>query len=160
MATGLGLHLATREFVPGAAKAMAARLPAADLVLVVGGFEDELVAARVLLGTARDGLLGPTQWIPDVVAVPDGGPDVAWFVQRYKERTGRVVPSYPAAQAFAAGLLVARCVREVALAGLRVDDQSLFTCATQLACATLYGGFSLDPQMGRQRGHALLTVQW
>jgi hypothetical protein len=51
-------------------------------------------------------------------------------------------------------------VREVALGGLTVDDQRLLTCATQLACATLYGGFSLDPQTGRQRGHALLTVQW
>ncbi len=179
-ATGLGLHLAAREFVPGAAEATAARLPAADLVLVVGGFEDELTAARVLLGrpwraaafvsagveevlaplgTARDGLLGPTQWIPDVVAVPDEGPDVAWFVRRYTERTGRA-PSYPAAQAFTAGLLVARCVREVTLAGLTVDDQSLFSCATQLACATLYGRFSLEPQTGLQRGHTLLTLQW
>jgi branched-chain amino acid transport system substrate-binding protein len=48
----------------------------------------------------------------------------------------------------------------VSLAKLPVDDQSLFTCATRLACATLYGGFSVDPQTGRQRGHALLTAQW
>src|SRR5215469_1727212 len=75
------------------------RLPAdghdADMLLVAGSFEDEVAAARRLLpgrwraagfvaagveevlagvGTGREGLLGPAQWIPEVVPPPDEGP--------------------------------------------------------------------------------------
>jgi branched-chain amino acid transport system substrate-binding protein len=196
----LGLPVQVREFAPGQAAASASGLPAADILLVAGGFEDELAAARVLLprsayraagfvgagvdevlaplGAAREGLLGPCQWLAEVAPPPAEpglpgrpgpgsardrpgweGPDAAWFSRRYLARTGRP-PSYPAAQAFAAGLLAARCARGAFGAGRPVSDAALLAQARGLRCTTLYGAFALDPDSGRQRGHQLLTVQW
>ena len=74
---------------------------------------------------------------------------------RYKGIAGGE-PSYPAAQAFAAGLLCARCLRECG----RGEDTDQLAAAHQLSCTTLYGAFRLDPQSGLQSGHQLLIVQW
>ena len=110
-AARLRLPLISREFPRGTAAAAAVELPAADVVLVAAGFDDELAAANVLLqrpwraaafvsagveevlaglGSRLDGVLGPAQWLPEVAATPDEGPTVAWFVERYRRRTGRV----------------------------------------------------------------------
>ena len=67
-------------------------------------------------------------------------------------------PPYPAAQAFAAGLLCARCLRDSGQSA--VDDSALLAAAHQLACTTLYGAFRLDPQSGLQAGHQMVVVQW
>jgi len=176
-AARLQLRLTCREFRPGTAATAAAKLPSAEVVLLAGGFDDELAAAGVLLerpwraaafvgagvddvldrlGDRMNGVLGPAQWMPEVAPMPDEGPDVAWFVGRYRRRTGRN-PSYPAAQAFAAGLLASRCVRD---AGVPVRDAPLFGCARRLECTTLFGPFGLDPDTGHQRRHAVVTVQW
>lgn len=154
---------------------------AADLLLVVGRFEDEREVARSLfrggrwpdgvraaafvgagadevladLGPDREGLLGPAQWAPAAAPQPDEGPDAAWFVRRFSAATGRP-PSYPAAQAFAAGVLAARALRDAGQA----DDEALLAAARDLSCTTLYGPFRLDPETGRQVGHQVLTVQW
>lgn len=74
----------------------AADLPLADLLLVVGGLEDEVAAAHTLLpggwraaafvgagveevlasiGDLREGLLGPAQWMASAAPEPDEGPD-------------------------------------------------------------------------------------
>ncbi len=66
-----------------------------------------------------------------------------------------IVPD-PAAQAFAAGLLCARCLRESGTS----EDAVQFAMAKQLVCTTLYGGFRLDPVSGLQVGHQVLIVQW
>ena len=176
-AAELGLTLTSRACPRGNAAAVAAELPAADVLLVAAGPEDELAAADILLrrrwraaafvsagvaevlasiGDRLDGVLGPAQWMPEVAPIPDEGPPADWFVDRYRSRTGRV-PSYPAAQAFAAGLLAARCVRE---AGVPPRDDALLACAKRLDCTTLYGRFGLDPETGHQRLHVLITVQW
>src|SRR5436305_1147189 len=149
---------------------------AADILLVAGSFADELAAARLLLtrpwraaafvgagvdevlaplGNLREGLLGPAQWIATAALQPDEGPDSDWFVAKYRQVAG-VDPPYPAAQAFAAGLLYARCLRD---SGTSSDAAQLAT-ARQLVCTTLYGGFRLDPVSGLQVGHRVLTVQW
>ena len=74
---------------------------------------------------------------------------------KYRHIAG-VDPPYPAAQAFAAGLLCARCLRE---SGVSEDAAQLAT-ARQLACTTLYGRFRVDPASGLQVGHQVLIVQW
>jgi branched-chain amino acid transport system substrate-binding protein len=148
----------------------------ADVLLVAAGFADELAAARrrlpggwraagfvgagvdeVLaeLGAAREGLLGPAQWVPEPAPEPDEGPPTARFQAAYRRATGHP-PPYPAAQAFAAGLVAARCLREAG----RGDDASLRAAADRLDCTTLFGRFRLDPATGRQVGHQVLTVQW
>jgi branched-chain amino acid transport system substrate-binding protein len=163
-------------FSTGEAARTASQVPAADVLLVAGGFDDELAAARALLerdwravgfvgagveevlaplGQAREGLLGPTQWVAAAATESDEGPDVRWFLTRYRSAVGSD-PPYPAAQAFAAGVLAARCLRDAEA----VEDAAQLAVARSLECRTLYGNFRLDPVTGLQVGHEVLTVQW
>jgi len=154
------------------------------LLLVAGGFADELAAARRLLpgrwraaglvgagveevladlGPRREGLLGPAQWVPEVAADPDEGPTAAEFAAAYRAVTG-VDPPYPAAQAFASGVIALRCLRDAGIgtrpaAGGTDLDAAVLAAARALDCTTLLGRFRLDAT-GRQVGHRVLTVQW
>ena len=51
-----------------------------------------------------EGCIGPSQWEPERWRPPDIGPSSAAFVERFRQRFGQV-PDYPAAQAYAAGLI-------------------------------------------------------
>ncbi len=175
-AAQLNFGVRTVSFEPGYVLESIPILPGSDVLLVAGNFADELAAAPVLLarswkaaafvgagveevlaplGDLREGLLGPAQWMASMALEPDEGPDSAWFVEKYKQIAG-VDPPYPAAQAFAAGLLCARCLRE---SGSSEDTLQLAT-ARQLVCTTLYGRFRIDPVSGLQVGHRVLIVQW
>jgi branched-chain amino acid transport system substrate-binding protein len=175
-AATLGLHVRTLEFAPGQAGSVSEQLPDADVLLVVGPFSDELEAARKLvekrwryaafvaagvdevlqsLGPAREGLLGPCQWLPSVALPTEEGPEATWFVNAYRDSTGEE-PPYPAAAAFAAGVLYARCLREAGSA----DDAAILAAANSLDVRTLFGSFRLDPETGLQVGHQMLVVQW
>jgi branched-chain amino acid transport system substrate-binding protein len=175
-ATRLNFEVQVVPFEPNHAVETASALPIADVLLVAGSFGDELEVAPVLLnrrwraagfvgagveevlaalGDLRAGLLGPTQWIATAAPEADEGPDSGWFVAKYQHIVGDD-PPYPAAQAFAAGLLFARCLRE---SGVSKDAAQLAT-ACQLDCTTLYGRFRIDPVSGLQVGHQVLTVQW
>ena len=125
------------------------RWPAAAFV---GAGVEEVLAP---LGRGREGLLGPAQWLAAAAPEPDEGPDAGWFVERYRRRLGSD-PPYPAVQAFAAGVLCARCLREAGGS----DDAAQLAAARELQCTTLYGDFRLDPERGLQTGHEVLTVQW
>ena len=146
------------------------------MLLVAGGFADEVAAARRLLpgrwraagfvgagveevladlGARREGLLGPAQWLASAAPRADEGCSAAEFVAAYRARTG-VDPPYPAAQAFAAGVVAHRCLRDAGTAG----DASLLAAARALDCTTLFARFRLDPATNRQVGHRVLTVQW
>lgn len=170
-----GLTVHRSGFERGAAAEAVRDAPAADAVMVAAGFEDERTAARLLperpwraralvgageqdvlaeLGDAREGLLGPAQWLADDPWEPDEGPEAEWFVRDYAGLTG-AEPPYPAAQAFAAGVIAARCVRETG----GFDDGDLRAAAAALTCTTMYGRFALD-ESGVQVGHQVLTVQW
>jgi branched-chain amino acid transport system substrate-binding protein len=171
-----GLAAAVTSCQPGEVAAAATEVAGADLLLVAGRFDDEIAALRALRGGPwraaafvgagvdevfaglpdhREGLLGPAQWTAETAPAPDEGPDAAWFAAAFAERTGRP-PSYPAAQAFAAGLIAARCVREAGT----VDDAVVARAAGRLWCTTLYGGFGLDSVTGLQARHEVVTVQW
>src|SRR6266536_96899 len=152
-ATTLAFEVRAVGFPPGQAADAAAQLPNAEALLVVGGFEDEIAAARVLLG--RGWRLGPAQWVAATPPGSDEGPDAAWFVDAFRRATGEE-PGYPAVQAFAAGVLSARCLRDAGTTG----DAAQLAAAAELSCRTLYGGFRLDPATGLQVGHQVLTVQW
>ncbi|GER90639.1 hypothetical protein KDW_48010 [Dictyobacter vulcani] len=175
-AARLNFQLQTIPFQPSHAVTAASTVPSADVLLVVGNFADELAVAPVLLprrwraaafvgagveevlaplGEQREGLLGPAQWLARVAPSPDEGPDADWFVRYYRQASGSE-PPYPAAQAFAAGVLYARCLRD----SNRNDDLAQLESARQLACNTLYGAFRLDPNSGLQTGHQMLVVQW
>jgi branched-chain amino acid transport system substrate-binding protein len=150
--------------------------PDAAMVLVAGRFADEVMAGRRLLprrwraagfvgagveevlgelGATREGLLGPAQWVASAAPSPDEGPPADRFVAAYRRRTGGD-PPYPAAQAFAAGLIAERCLRDASDSA----DDALLAAAAALRCTTLFARFHIDPQTGRQVGHQVLTVQW
>lgn len=157
-------------------KALPTDAPEADLLLVAGSFDQELEVARRLLpgrwraagfvgagveevladlGPLREGLIGPAQWLPEVAPVPDEGPPAAEFIGAYRARAG-ADPPYPAAQAFAAGVIAGRCAKEAT----HTDDGALLAAARRLDFTTMFGRFRLDPSTGEQAGHRVLTVQW
>jgi branched-chain amino acid transport system substrate-binding protein len=175
-AEALGLVPHVLAFAPGQAEQEARQVPPADVLLVAGSFADELAAARLLLhgrwraaafvgagvdevlaplGPAREGLLGPCQWLAHAAPTPDEGPDAAWFSRAFWAATSGE-PPYPAAAAFAAGVLCARCLREARTA----DDDALLAASRRLSVTTLFGQFSLDPLSGLQAAHQVLVVQW
>jgi branched-chain amino acid transport system substrate-binding protein len=99
------------------------------------------------LGEAAEGVLGPVQWWPSA-DTPKIGPSGTDFVTQYQRRTGRG-PSYPSAQAAAAGHLAQAALR----LGLEAKD------IPQWATSTLLGDFALDDAW-RQVGHHATTVRW
>jgi ABC-type branched-subunit amino acid transport system substrate-binding protein len=152
----------------------ATALEAEDLagmaLLLAGRFEHDVAAVRRLrelrqspallaavaagipdfgqeLGQAAEGVLGPVQWWP-TPQLPQVGPSGADFAASYRQRTGRQ-PSYPAAQAAAAGYL-AHAAQRRGLAAAEV---------ARWATSTLLGDFALDAAW-RQVGHRVTTVRW
>ena len=59
------------------------------------------------------------------------------------------------AQAYAAGVVVERCLKEAGNA----DDHALRGVAAQLRFSTFYGNFQID-ESGRQIGRETMLVQW
>ncbi|MFN8635584.1 MAG: ABC transporter substrate-binding protein [Chloroflexota bacterium] len=113
---------------------------------------------RETLGSAADRFVGPSQWEPTATSParrPDLGPTSADFVAAFRDRFG-VEPDYPAAQAYAAGLVAAHTVT---VAGT-VEDAAVRAAAAMLDLTTFYGRFRLDPVSGRQVGHEMVVVQW
>jgi branched-chain amino acid transport system substrate-binding protein len=124
-------HLRDRRQSPALLAAVAAGIPA---------FAQEL-------GRAAEGVLGPVQWWPTTYP-PKIGPSGTEFATCYRDRTGRE-PSYPAAQAAAAGYLAHAAHR----LGLAATD------LVRWETSTLLGEFSLDAAW-RQIGHRVTTVRW
>jgi branched-chain amino acid transport system substrate-binding protein len=143
---------------------------AATALLVVGRFEHDVAVVRRLqdhpktpalvaavaagipafgqeLGPAADGVLGPVQWWP-TPQEPQLGPSGSEFATRYRHRTDHE-PSYPAAQAAAAGYLAHTAHR----VGMAAED------VVNWASSTLLGDFALDAAW-RQIGHRVTTVRW
>jgi branched-chain amino acid transport system substrate-binding protein len=152
------------------AEAVEAEDVAETALLVAGPFEHDAAVVRELrdrgqspallaavaagipafgreLGEAAEGVLGPVQWWPSADP-PKIGPSGTDFVTRYRRRTGRE-PSYPAAQAAAAGYLGHAAHR----LGLGAKD------VPQWTTSTLLGDFALDAAW-RQVGHRVTTVCW
>ena len=149
-----------------------------DLVVSVGTFEDDLAVAReraslpertVLalvaaglaafgdeLGALAEGIIGPSQWEPAAGDTPLLGPDSDSFTGAFEEAFHRP-PEYPAAQAFAIGLILMECRRRC---GGSLDEAALLGAARALETTTFYGGFRLDPWTGGQVGHGIRLVRW
>ncbi|MGH7319098.1 MAG: ABC transporter substrate-binding protein [Candidatus Rokuibacteriota bacterium] len=151
--------------------------PEPDLLVSVGAFPDDVAIARQWaarpaktalalvgaglaafgdeMGGLAEGIIGPSQWEPTAGEAPLVGPDSAWFVDAF-ERAFHRTPEYPAAQAFAVGVIVGECRRRTG----SLARAALLGAAHALETATFYGGFRLDPSTGRQVGHGVRLVQW
>ena len=143
----------------------------------VGGYEHDLAMMRVAaaehlnipvlgcvaagvdrfgfdLGAAAEGIVGPSQWEPELELRPETGPSPAEFARRMGAVAGAC--DYPAAQIYAAGLLTAAALRAAdspAPARLRAAFADLRT-------TTLFGAFAINRVTGQQLEHQMLLVQW
>ncbi len=133
-----------RRLVDGDAPAKAAALVAAGV--------DEF---RRQLSDAADGFLGPSQWEPGVDAAPEIGPTAEEFAQAFRQG-GSDPAGYPAAQAYAAGLVIQQCVERAG----SLEASRLRAAAAELDFTSFYGRFRIDPVSGRQIGGEPLVVQW
>ncbi len=107
------------------------------------------------LGEEAEGIVGPSQWEPDAKIAPEIGPSPTDFTQRM-HASASVGCDYPAAQAYAAGLVTAAALREAGT----LDQSRLRKAFSELRTTTLFGDFAIDPRSGRQVGHQMLLVQW
>ena len=172
----LGLLLRSIGFRPGRARDALAQVPAGDVLLSAGSFDDDvaiaqcndehrwravgLVAAGVdelrhAIGDRVGGLYGPCQWFDDGTDHPEDGPDSEWFSRCYRDANG-TEPPYPAAAAFAAGVLWQRCTKEAGTS----ESRPVMAASQRLDTTTLFGRFRVDPLTGVQTGHQIRVVQW
>ena len=133
-----------RELVDSGINAGAAVVVAAG----IQAFQDDL-------GNLADRFVGPSQWEPEAAYRPDFGPSAGQVIASLR-RDGHQHVDYPLAQAYAAGVIVQRCLEEAGSA----DSQALREAASELDFSTFYGRFKIDGETGRQTGRELLLVQW
>lgn len=176
VAARLGLRQRSVAFAPGRVGDVLAHVPAGDVLVSAGPFDDDvavarwsgeqrwravgLVAAGVdelrgAIGDRAERLYGPCQWFDDGTDRPADGPSSGWFSRHYRDANGGD-PPYPAAAAFAAGVVWQRCVQEAGT----VESLPVYAASQRLDTTTLFGGFRVDPISGGQTGHQVRVVQW
>ena len=172
----LGLLRRSVTFRPGRARDVLAQVPAGDVLLSAGSFDDDVAIAqwvserrwravgmvaagveefRSAIGDRVEGLYGPCQWFNDGTDDPAVGPNSEWFTHCYRDANG-TEPPYPAAAAFAAGVVWQRCVQEAGT----VESLPVRAASQRLDTTTLFGRFRVDPVTGVQTGHQMRVVQW
>ncbi len=107
------------------------------------------------LGASAEGVVGPAQWDPLIEVRPLLGPSPREFVARFRATTG-YEPDYPAAQAYAAGVLT---MAAISAAG-SLDSARIRAAFGGLRNTTLFGNCEINPRTGEQIGHQMLLVQW
>ena len=98
-----------------------------------------VAAAAQILGDGIVGWFGPCQWLADRDVPRALGPDT----------------DYPAAQAYACGLIAERAIAAAGTA----DAPAVWDAVRSLRTRTFFGEFAVDDE-GRQVGHSPLLVQW
>ena len=148
-----------------------------DVLIGVGSFEDDLAIVRHRqlfqgvstlavvaagldafhreVGDLAEGVIGPSQWEAAADEAPETGPDSRWFCSEFERRFGQS-PGYPAAQAYAVGVIIQECMQRAG----SLHDDTLLRVARGLQTTTLYGAFRLDPVGLRQTGHRVQLVEW
>jgi len=107
------------------------------------------------LGRSAEGIVGPAQWDPLLEIRPMLGPAPSEFVARFRAMYGHE-PDYPAAQAYAGGLLT---MAAICAAG-SLDSARIRAAFSDLRTTTFFGGFAIEPGSGQQLGHKMVLVQW
>ena len=104
------------------------------------------------LGDDAEGIVGPSQWEPELDIQPEIGPSPIDFAHRM----GTAASDYPAAQIYAAGLLTVAALR----ASGSLYQIALRAAFADLRTSTFFGDFAIDRVTGRQIAHRMLLVQW
>ena len=121
------------------------------VVVVAAGIQ----AFQDSLSGLADRFIGPSQWEPEVRYQPDFGPTAEQVVASLR-RDGHQHVDYPMAQAYAAGVVVQRCLEAAGGPG----SVALREAAVGLKFSTFFGEFQIDGETGRQTGRETLLVQW
>ena len=112
----------------------------------VGG---DLPEFHKALGRTAEYVYGASQWEPGLAY-----PGAREFAAAYEGEFGRP-PSYHAAAAYAACMLMAETINRVQ----SLDTERLRDYLLRLATTTVFGGFDVD-ERGYQIGHRMVTIQW
>jgi len=115
-----------------------------------------VVGFGAAMGEHVEGIVGPSQWEEEAENDPEIGPSSADFARRLRDHHPGAGCDYPAAQAYAAGLLTAAALRTAGV----VDQNRLRAAFSDLRTTTLFGDFAIDRVTGRQLGHHMMLVQW
>ena len=107
------------------------------------------------LGPLSEGVIGPSQWEPELRVNPTIGPSSEAFLTAFHS-TYQQEPDYTSAQAYALGLILGRCVEQIGA----VDDGGLLSVVPTLDVTTFFGRFRLDPVTRRQIGHRGCLIRW
>ena len=110
------------------------------------------------LGAAALGVIGPSQWEPQVQFVADFGPTVIEFNQAYQAAYS-VEPSYHAAGGYAAGLILEKALLEAG----SLDQQKIRAALDSTNIITFFGPLRFDrseASHGLQIGHEMVYIQW
>ena len=119
------------------------------------------------IGDAARGIIGPSQWEPQVnfspetaalVNLPFFGISSADFASSYKAQYGEE-PSYHAAGGYAAGLILQNAIETAGT----LDTQAVKAVLDQMNMVTFFGHIRFDPSEethGLQIGHSMVYIQW
>ena len=163
------------NFAPIISKLKAAQ---PDVVVLVGRVRNDLQIARQLLASGfeagvvvavaagiqafgddlkllSEGFVAPSQWEAEVRYQPDFGPSATEVIASLQQN-GQYLIDYPMAQAYAAGLVVQKCLLESGSA----DDGILREVAANTKFSIFSGDFEIDNKTGRQIGRETILVQW
>lgn len=108
------------------------------------------------LGEDAEGIVGVSQWESTADIRADIGPEAAAFARRMRAAHPGIACDYPAAQAYAAGLVTAAAIR----AADSIEQTRMRAALSDLRAKTFYGDFAIDRASGRQIGHEMTLVQW
>jgi branched-chain amino acid transport system substrate-binding protein len=111
---------------------------------------------HVDLGDDGEGIVGPSQWEDQLKIEPEIGPTPRQFSSRMRVQAPTVTCDYPAAQAYAAGVLTKVAIENAD----SLDSAKIREAFSDLRTTTFFGDFSIDRVTGRQLGHRVLIVQW
>jgi branched-chain amino acid transport system substrate-binding protein len=111
---------------------------------------------RTDLGEDAEGLVGPSQWEEQLQFRPEIGPTPQQFVSSMRAHFPNIACDYPAAQAYAAGLLTKVAIEDAQ----SLEAMKIRAAFSDLRSTTFFGDFSIDRVTGRQIGHRVLLVQW
>lgn len=108
------------------------------------------------LGEHAEGIVGPSQWEEQADIEPELGPRPREFAARLRGIAPKIQCDYPAAQAYAGGLLMKAAVERAG----SLDQRRIRKAFSDLRTTTVFGDFAIDRVTGRQIGHRMLLVQW
>ena len=108
------------------------------------------------MGEDAEGIVGSSRWEESANLEPEIGPSSSEFARRMRAAGFGAYCDYPAAQAYAAGLLALTAASNAG----SLDQHRIRDAFCSLRTSTLFGKFAIDPANGVQVGHRMLLVQW